>query len=37
MLYLCGAGGSYVTGAILPLSGGINVQTGPAIFDEATG
>ncbi len=37
VLYLCGAGGSYVTGAILPLSGGINVQTGPAIFDEATG
>lgn len=36
VLYLCGAGGSYVTGAILPVSGGINVQTGPAIFDEAT-
>jgi NAD(P)-dependent dehydrogenase (short-subunit alcohol dehydrogenase family) len=35
LLYLCGAGGSYVTGAILPVSGGINVQTGPAIFREA--
>lgn len=35
LLYLCGAGGSYVTGAILPVSGGINVQTGPAIFQEA--
>ncbi len=35
MLFLCGRGGAYVTGAILPLSGGINVETGPAIFDEA--
>ncbi|MCF3933075.1 SDR family NAD(P)-dependent oxidoreductase [Acuticoccus sp. M5D2P5] len=35
MLYLCGKGGAYVTGAILPLSGGINVETGPAIFKEA--
>ena len=33
--FLCGAGGSYVTGAIIPVSGGINVQTGPAIFEEA--
>jgi len=32
--YLCGAGGAYVTGAILPVSGGINVQTGPDIFME---
>ncbi|MEM8853687.1 MAG: SDR family oxidoreductase, partial [Pseudomonadota bacterium] len=36
LLYLCGRGGSYVTGAILPVSGGINVETGPAIFKEAT-
>ena len=36
MLFLCGKGGAYVTGAILPLSGGINVETGPAIFAEAT-
>ncbi len=35
MLYLCGRGGAYVTGAILPVSGGINVETGPAIFSEA--
>lgn len=35
MLFLCGRGGAYVTGAILPLSGGINVETGPPIFDEA--
>ena len=33
--FLCGAGGSYITGAIIPVSGGINVQTGPAIFQEA--
>ena len=30
--FLCGKGGSYVTGAILPISGGINVSTGPSIF-----
>ncbi|WP_108661995.1 SDR family NAD(P)-dependent oxidoreductase [Acuticoccus kandeliae] len=35
LLYLCGKGGAYVTGAILPLSGGINVETGPPIFQEA--
>ena len=33
--FLCGRGGSYVTGAVIPVSGGINVQTGPAIFQEA--
>jgi NAD(P)-dependent dehydrogenase (short-subunit alcohol dehydrogenase family) len=32
--FLCGAGGAYITGAILPLSGGINVATGPSIFGE---
>jgi len=32
--FLCGAGGSYVTGAIIPVSGGINVTTGPSIFGE---
>ncbi|MEM7693539.1 MAG: SDR family oxidoreductase [Pseudomonadota bacterium] len=35
LLYLCGDGGSYVTGAVLPVSGGINVATGPAIFGAA--
>lgn len=35
MQYLCGPGGAYVTGAILPLSGGINVETGPDLFQEA--
>jgi NAD(P)-dependent dehydrogenase (short-subunit alcohol dehydrogenase family) len=33
--FLCGAGGAYITGAVLPVSGGVNVQTGPALFDEA--
>ena len=31
-LYLCGKGGSYITGAILPIDGGIHVQTGPELF-----
>ena len=33
--FLCGYGGAYVTGAILPISGGINVETGPDLFQEA--
>ncbi|MDJ0629488.1 MAG: SDR family oxidoreductase [Rhodobacter sp.] len=33
--FLCGPGGSYVTGAILPVSGGINVATGPSLFERA--
>ena len=32
--FLCGHGGSYVTGAVIPLSGGINVGTGPEIFGD---
>ena len=35
MLFLCGRGGSYITGALLPVSGGINVQTGGNIFADA--
>lgn len=35
MLFLCGMGGAYVTGAVIPVSGGINVATGPGIFDAA--
>lgn len=35
MQFLCGPGGAYVTGAVLPLSGGINVETGPDLFQEA--
>ena len=33
--FLCGKGGSYVTGAIIPVSGGINVMTGPSLFERA--
>ncbi len=32
--FLCGYGGSYITGAVIPVSGGINVATGPSIFGE---
>ena len=35
LLYLCGMGGSYVTGAVLPVSGGVNVETGPPLFAAA--
>ena len=34
-LYLCGRGGGYVTGAVLPLDGGIHVDTGPELFEPA--
>tara|TARA_A100001011_G_scaffold397852_1_gene500184 strand:+ start:508 stop:1329 length:822 start_codon:yes stop_codon:yes gene_type:complete len=33
ILYLCGSGGSYITGAILPIDGGIHIATGPEIFE----
>ncbi len=35
ILFLCGRGGSYVTGAVIPVSGGINVMTAPNIFESA--
>lgn len=31
-LYLCGLAGAYVTGAILPIDGGIHVETGDELF-----
>jgi len=31
-LYLCGRGGAYITGAILPLDGGIHVNPAPDLF-----
>lgn len=37
VLFLCGRGGSYVTGAVIPVSGGINVMSGPNIFESALG
>lgn len=36
-LFLCGSGGSYVTGAILPLCGGIHLETSGNIFQSAMG
>ena len=33
--FLCGKGGSYVTGAVIPVSGGINVQSAGNIFAAA--
>ena len=33
--FLSGRGGAYVTGAVIPVSGGINVMTGPNIFEGA--
>jgi NAD(P)-dependent dehydrogenase (short-subunit alcohol dehydrogenase family) len=35
MLFLCGTGGAYITGAVIPVSGGINVMSGPNIFEQA--
>ena len=32
VLFLCGPGGAYVTGAILPIDGGVGVQTGPDLW-----
>lgn len=35
VLFLAGRGGAHVTGAILPLDGGLSVQTGPDLFEHA--
>jgi NAD(P)-dependent dehydrogenase (short-subunit alcohol dehydrogenase family) len=37
MQFLCGRGGAYVTGAVLPVSGGVQVMTGPNLFRAALG
>ena len=36
-LFLCGRGGAYTTGEIVPLCGGIHVMTAPNIFRAAMG
>lgn len=33
MLFLCGLGGAYVTGAVIPVSGGVNVTTAGDLFE----
>ncbi|MEP2890847.1 SDR family NAD(P)-dependent oxidoreductase [Tateyamaria sp.] len=35
MQFLCGMGGAYLTGAVLPVSGGIQVMSGPNLFRAA--
>lgn len=35
VLFLAGRGGSYVTGAVIPVSGGINVMSGHNLFQSA--
>lgn len=34
VIFLASKAGAYITGSVLPLSGGINVETGPRIFSE---
>ncbi len=37
VLFLSGRGGAYVTGAVIPVSGGLNVVAAPNIFEGAMG
>ena len=34
-LFICGPGGNYVTGAIIPIDGGLHISTGPELFKES--
>ena len=34
-IFLAGRGGNYITGAIIPIDGGIHVSTGPELFAES--
>jgi NAD(P)-dependent dehydrogenase (short-subunit alcohol dehydrogenase family) len=34
LLFLCGAGGAYMTGAIIPLDGGVTVSATPELFED---
>ena len=35
ILLTCGAAGNYMTGAIIPIDGGIHISTGPELFKES--
>ena len=34
-IFICGPGGNYVTGAIIPIDGGLHISTGPELFEES--
>ena len=34
-IFICGKGGNYITGAVIPIDGGIHISTGPELFDES--
>ncbi len=34
-ILICGEGGNYITGAIIPIDGGIHISTGPELFEES--
>ena len=34
ILFICGQGGNYITGAIIPIDGGLHISTGPELFDN---
>ena len=34
-LFICGQGGNYITGAIIPIDGGLHISTGPELFGNS--